>query len=255
MNRNAHRYDRQVVIPGFGREGQDALLGSKVVVIGTGGLGSPILMYLAAAGIGMLRIVDNDVVDVTNLNRQILHQSSSVGTRKTASAAITLQALNPEIHVDAIDTTLTLDNCETIFKDIDYAVDASDNFETKFLVNDTAMKLGIPCTVGGVNRWDGQVMSVVPGKSACYRCVFSSIPPAGTFKSPSDLGIVGVTAGGIGIVAASEVIKYFLGFQDKDRLVNRLLMMDLRSTEFTTIDVKHSDRCTACGTRARPKRS
>lgn len=240
------RYARQVAMPGIGPAGQSRLLDAKVLVVGTGGLGSPALMYLAAAGVGTIRIVDNDVVDVSNLNRQVMHATTAVGMRKTASAVATLRAINPTITVEPVDTTFSRDTCESIARGMDYIIDASDNFDTKFLVNDTAVKLGIPCTIGGVIRWDGQLMSVLPGHGACYRCVFSSKPPDGTFQSPSELGIIGVTAGVIGTIAAAEAIKHVLGVPVEHRLVNRLLVMDLRAVDFTIVRIKPSPRCPAC---------
>jgi molybdopterin/thiamine biosynthesis adenylyltransferase len=241
------RYARQVIMPGIGDEGQRKLAKAKVVVLGTGGLGSPILSYLVAAGIGHVRLIDNDVVDISNLNRQILHDTRRIGTRKVASALETLKALNPDIEIDAIDAKFGVDNAVQLFKGMSYAIDASDNLDAKFLVNDTAIKMGIPCTVGGVIRWDGQMMSVRPGKSACYRCVFGEKPPEGSMKTPAELGIIGVTAGLLGTIAASEAIKYLLGFSDEDCLVNRLLMVDLRSLDFTHISIKHNPKCKACG--------
>ncbi len=240
------RYSRQVRMPGVGEAGQAKLQRAKVCVIGTGGLGSPILSYLVAAGVGHVRFVDCDVVDISNLNRQILHKTQKIGARKTESAFEALHALNPDITLEPVDATFTNENARKLFQGMDYVIDASDNFDTKFLVNDTAVQLGIPCTIGGVVRWDGQMMSVIPSKSACYRCVFSEKPPDGTMASPSELGIIGVTAGLLGVIAASECLKYFLGFEDKGRLVNRLLMVDLRSLDFTSISIQRSPRCKAC---------
>jgi len=237
-------------MPGIGAEGQRKLGRAKIVVIGTGGLGSPILTYLAAAGIGTIRFVDNDVVDLSNLNRQIIHDTPRVGQRKVESARATLHALNPDIVLDPVDVKFTKDNAKELFKGMQYAIDASDNLDAKFLVNDAAVSAGIPCTVGGVIRWDGQLISVRPRKSTCYRCDFGEKPPEGSMKTPAELGIIGVTAGLLGIIAASEAIKYFLNFPDEDCLVNRMLMVDLRSLEFTHIAVKRNPSCTACGGKA-----
>nr|MDO8110023.1 HesA/MoeB/ThiF family protein [Candidatus Sigynarchaeota archaeon] len=241
------RYSRQIVIPEVGEEGQKKLQKAKVVVLGTGGLGSPILYYLAAAGIGHVRFIDNDCVDISNLNRQILHDTPRVGKRKTDSALQALKALNPEIKIEAIDANFSPDNAKDMFKGMQYAIDASDNLDAKFLVNETAVQMRIPCTVGGVIRWDGQMMSVRPGKSACYRCVFGEKPPEGTMQPPSKLGIIGITAGLLGTIEASEAIKYFLGFTDEGCLVNRLLMVDLRSLDFTMIGIKKNPKCKTCG--------
>ncbi|MEX2680148.1 MAG: ThiF family adenylyltransferase [Candidatus Sigynarchaeota archaeon] len=247
MVKPSNRYARQEIMPGIGEEGQRKLGKAKIVVIGTGGLGSPILSYLAAAGIGTLRFVDNDVVDLTNLNRQIIHNTHRVGQRKVESARIALHALNPDIVLDPVDVKFTKDNAKELFKGMQYAIDASDNLDAKFLVNDAAISAGIPCTVGGVIRWDGQLISVRPKRSTCYRCVFGEKPPEGSMKPPAELGIIGVTAGLLGVIAASEAIKYFLGFPDEDCLVNRMLMVDLRSLDFTHIAVKRNPNCKACG--------
>ncbi|MHA1371844.1 MAG: HesA/MoeB/ThiF family protein [Promethearchaeota archaeon] len=241
------RYIRQMVMPSIGEDGQDRLANARVAVIGTGGLGSPILFYLAAAGVGFIRFIDTDVVDKSNLNRQILHASSRIGQAKIESALKTLQDFNPDIDFDPRDVFFDETNSKTMLKDVDYVIDASDNFKTKFLVNDTAVELGIPCTIGGVSRWEGQLMSVMPRKSACYRCVFSNEPPADSVMSPAELGIIGVTAGAIGVIAAAEAIKCILGFEEKSRLVNFLLVMDLRDINFTVIKVKRHAKCKACG--------
>ncbi|MHA1680514.1 MAG: HesA/MoeB/ThiF family protein [Promethearchaeota archaeon] len=242
------RYARQVIIPEIGKEGQEKLEKAKVVVVGTGGLGSPALAYLAAAGVGTLRLVDGDEVESSNLNRQILHFTSDIGKRKVRSARETLEQMNPGIQFEQVDAYLTGDNAKETFKGMDYVVDASDNFKTKFLVNDTAVTMGIPCTVGGVVRWDGQMMSVVPGKSACYRCVFTDVPPEGSLKPPSELGIIGVSAGLLGTIAATECIKYLLEFPVEKRLINRLMMVDLRSWDFTLVTIKKSKSCKVCST-------
>ncbi len=244
------RYARQEIMPGIGAEGQRKLGKAKVVVVGTGGLGSPILSYLAGAGIGTLRFIDNDIVALSNLNRQVIHDTPRIGQRKVESARAALHALNPDITLEPVDTKLTRENAKDLFKGMQYAIDASDNLDAKFLVNDAAVAAGIPCTVGGVIRWDGQLLSVRPRKSTCYRCVFGEKPPEVSMKTPAELGIIGVTAGLLGIIAASEAIKYFLGFSDGDCLVNRMLMVDLRSLEFTHIDVKRNPACKACGGKA-----
>ncbi|MFX0102312.1 MAG: ThiF family adenylyltransferase [Candidatus Hodarchaeota archaeon] len=240
------RYSRQIVIPEIGKDGQEKLKEAKVVVIGTGGLGSPILMNLVAAGIGNVKFVDNDVVDVSNLNRQTLHSTSRIGMRKAESARKALSDLNPSVHLEPIDAMFTQENAKEVLEGAGYAIDASDNFETKFLLNDTAVELNIPCTIGGVIRWDGQLMSIQPGKTACYRCIFTDIPPPGTMKKPSELGIIGVTANVMGSIAATEAIKYFLGFSNEQRLLNRMLMMDLRTMDFTKVKISKNPRCKAC---------
>jgi molybdopterin/thiamine biosynthesis adenylyltransferase len=242
-----NRYARQEIMPGIGEAGQQKLGKAKVVVVGTGGLGSPILSYLAAAGIGTIRFIDNDVVDMSNLNRQVIHDTSRIGRRKVDSAHRALKSLNPEITLEPVDAKLGPDNAKDMFKGMHYAIDASDNLDAKFLVNDTAVRIGIPCTVGGVIRWDGQMMSVRPGKSTCYRCVFGEKPPEGSMKASSELGIIGVAAGLLGTIAASEAIKYFLGFADEDCLVNRMLMVDMRSLDFTHVAVRRNPGCKACG--------
>ncbi|MBN2151435.1 MAG: HesA/MoeB/ThiF family protein [Candidatus Lokiarchaeota archaeon] len=237
-------------MPDIGAEGQRKIGNAKVIVIGTGGLGSPILSYLAAAGIGTIRFVDNDVVDLSNLNRQVIHDTLKIGQRKVDSARSALQSLNPDITLEPVDVKFTRDNAKELFNGIQYAIDASDNLEAKFLTNDAAIEAGIPCTVGGVIRWDGQMLSVRPGRSTCYRCVFGEEPPEGSMKAPAELGIIGVTAGLLGVIAASEAIKYFLGFPDEACLVNRMLMVDVRSLDFAHVAVKRNPTCKACGGKA-----
>ena len=237
------RYSRQVIVPEIGEEGQIKLRKAKVIVIGSGGLGSPILMYLTAAGIGHIRLVDYDVVSLSNLNRQVIHSTPRIGEKKTISAKKFLHDLNPEVDIDAINEKLTTSNALKLMEGYDYIIDASDNFKTKFLVNDTAVNLNTPATIGGVIRWDGQLMSIAPGQSACYRCVFSDEPPAGSMKPPSILGILGATAGVIGSIAAVEAIKFIIGLNDDKRLTNKLLMMDLRTVDFTIIKVKRNYEC------------
>jgi molybdopterin/thiamine biosynthesis adenylyltransferase len=241
------RYARQIVMPDIGMEGQQKLAGAKVLVVGTGGLGAPILAFLVAAGIGHVRFVDNDSVSVSNLNRQILHTTSKVGARKVASAMEYLSDLNPEVNLEPIDDRLTVENAAEIFEGMQYVIDASDNFEAKYLVNDTAVAMEIPCTVGGVIRWDGQLLSVDPHRSACYRCVFDAPPPPGSMSSPAEMGVMGVTPGVVGTIAAAEAIKYFLDFPTSDRLINRMFVVDLRSVNFSVITIKQNPTCQACG--------
>jgi molybdopterin/thiamine biosynthesis adenylyltransferase len=241
------RYARQIVMPDISLEGQQKLADAHVFVLGTGGLGSPILAYLVAAGVGHVRFIDNDIVSTSNLNRQFLHVTSRIGMPKVESAMTYLSDLNPDMVLEPIDDQITAENVESMFSGMEYIIDASDNFEAKYLVNDTAVAMGIPCTVGGVIRWDGQLLSVDPHDSACYRCVFDAPPPPGSMKSPAEMGVIGVTPGVIGTIAAAEAIKYFLGFPASDRLINRMLVMDLRSVDFNLISIKQNPLCAACG--------
>lgn len=233
-------------MPDIGEQGQEALLGAKVLVVGTGGLGSSILSYLAAAGVGHIEFLDEDTVSVSNLNRQILHGDPDIGKKKVKSALETLNRLNPTLHYEAHEVRFTRDNGRELIKGMDYVVDASDNFETKFLVNDLCIEEKVPCTIGGVVRWDGQLLSVIPGRCACYRCVFTGVPEPGVMKPPSELGIIGVSAGLVGILMATEAIKHVLRFPNDDRLINHMLMVDLRTWNFTKVEVKRNPSCTAC---------
>jgi adenylyltransferase/sulfurtransferase len=244
------RYSRQIMVPDLGGKTQMRLCRSRVLVIGAGGLGSPAALYLAAAGIGTLGIVDADKVELSNLQRQILHATADIGRPKVESAKATLTELNPDIKVPTFAVRFDESNAEKIAQGFDFIVDGSDNFETKFLVNDLAVKLGIAYSHAGIMRLQGQVMTVVPGKSACYRCLFKTPPPPEEILSCQASGILGAVAGTIGTIQATEAVKYLAGFED-GLLTDRLLVYDAKNLRFREVEVRRDPHCAACGTGGR----
>lgn len=240
------KYNRQLIIPNIGLEGQLLLKNSKVIVIGLGGLGSGALYYLASAGVGHISIVDKDKVELSNLNRQILHNELDVSKSKTSSAYEKLQKLNPDIKIEKIKEKLSSDNIEEIITGYDFVIEASDNFETKFLVNDSCVKLKIPFVIGGVHQFEGQLITVIPNESACYRCVFKEIPERGSYPTTSEEGVMGTTAGLFGIIEANEALK-FLVLKDKEKLlVNKMLYADILYNTFETFEVEKDEECSSC---------
>ena len=205
------RYSRHILLPEVGGKGQKKLSNARIFMVGAGGLGSPVALYLAAAGVGTLGIIDNDVVDLSNLQRQILHHTPDVGRSKVQSAEEKLKALNPDITVDKYEERLTAKNALEIFKQYDVIIDGCDNFPSKFLINDACFFAGKPLVHGGILRFDGRVFTIIPGKSACYRCVFKQPPPPGLVASCQEAGIIGVVAGIIGTIQATEALKLVLG--------------------------------------------
>lgn len=240
------RYSRQIMVPDLGGKGQIQLRQARVLVVGAGGLGCPAALYLAAAGVGTLGLVDADHVELSNLQRQILHFTPDVGRTKVDSAKIKLGQLNPEVEVKIYPVRLEAVNAEFIVADYDFIVDGSDNFSTKFLLNDVAVKKQIAFSHAGVVRLQGQTMTVVPGKSACYRCLFSQPPPLEDFLSCQQAGILGAVAGTIATIQATEAIKYLAGFED-GLLTDQLLTYDARWMKFRSVEVKKNPRCAACG--------
>ncbi len=240
------RYSRQIMIPDLGGKGQIRLRQGRALVIGAGGLGCPAALYLAAAGIGILGIVDNDQVELSNLHRQILHFTPDLGRQKVESAKEKLNKLNPEVEIRIHPMRLNEDNATEVFEDYDFIIDGSDNFATKFLVNDIAVGLGKAFSHAGIIRLQGQTMTVVPGKSACYRCLFKEPPPPGEIPGCQQAGILGAVAGTIGSIQATEAIKYFLGMEE-DLLVDRLLTYDSRKMKFRIIEVRRNPLCSVCG--------
>jgi len=236
------RYGRQILIPEIGEEGQKKLKNSSILVVGTGGLGSIITYYLTAAGIGTLGLMDMDVVDLSNLQRQIVHNTERIGVLKTDSAKRTLEELNPNVEFKLFQEQLTADNALTIFKQFDFIVDGTDNFAAKFIINDNAVKANISFTLGGVRAFEGQFMTVIPKETACYRCVFKEAPPPATTKLP----VLGVTPGLGGIIEATEAIKYIVGMKDK-LLTNTLLLFEFKSMNFDKITIVRDEKCPACG--------
>ena len=241
------RYSRQILVPDLGGKAQMRLCRSRVLVIGAGGLGSPAALYLAAAGIGTLGIVDPDKVELSNLQRQILHTTVDIGRLKVDSARAALTELNPDVDVKTYPVRFDDYNGEAIAAGFDFIVDGSDNFETKFSVNDIAVKLGIAFSHAGIVRLQGQVMTVVPRQSACYRCLFKAPPPAEEVLNCQASGILGAVAGTIGTIQATEAVKYLTGFED-GLLTDRILVYDAKTLRFRDVEVRRDPDCAACGT-------
>jgi sulfur-carrier protein adenylyltransferase/sulfurtransferase len=239
------RYSRQVLIPDIGQAGQRKLLDAKVLLIGAGGLGSPAALYLAASGIGTIGLVDDDVVDESNLQRQVLHTSDRVGMPKTESARLTLGALNPETNVVEHRERLDADNVERLIADYDVIVDGTDNFDTRYLLNDAAVRLRKPVVHGSIYRWDGQVTTFVPFEGPCYRCMYPTQPPPELAPACDLAGVLGVLPGIAGLLQANEVFKLVLGVGET--LAGRLLMFDAKSTEFSEVRIWRDPACPACG--------
>ena len=240
------RYARHIILPEIGGAGQRKLLDAKVLVIGAGGLGSPVAMYLAAAGVGTLGVVDFDAVDLSNLQRQIVHGTSDVGRPKVASAAARLRELNPTIDVIEHDAILNSQNAFEILGPYDVVVDGTDNFPVRYLVNDATQMLGIPLVYGSIYQFDGQATVFLPGQNApCYRCLFPQPPPPGTVPSCAEGGVFGVLPGIVGSIQATEAIKLVTGIGEP--LVGRLLIFDALAMDFTTVRIRWDADCPVCG--------
>ncbi len=238
------RYSRHMLLPEVGAAGQQKLLASSVVGIGAGGLGSPVLYYLAAAGVGKLGVVDFDAVDRSNLQRQILHANDRVGMPKTESAQLTLTALNPDVEVVRHDEPLTSENALSVIEDYDIVVNGCDNFPTRYLVNDAAYMLGKPLVDGSVLRFEGMATVFEPGRG-CYRCLYPTPPPPEMAPSCSEAGVLGVLPGLIGLIQATETIKLILG--GGQSLSGRLLILDALAMEFRELKLRRDPECPLCG--------
>jgi len=240
------RYSRHIILPNIGGMGQRKLLDSSVLVIGAGGLGSPVAMYLAAAGIGKLGIVDFDQVDVTNLQRQILHTTADVGRSKVTSAVEHLRAINPTIEIVGHETLLFSTNVFEIFEGYDVIVDGTDNFPVRYLVNDATQFTGKPLVYGSIYQFEGQATVFMPGQETpCYRCLFPAPPPPGTVPSCAEGGVFGVLPGVIGSIQATEAIKIITG--DGDTLEGRLLLYDALTMDFQEMKIRWDADCPVCG--------
>jgi len=239
------RYARHTMLPEVGEEGQIKLMKAKVLCLGAGGLGSPSAYYLAAAGIGTIGIIDDDVVDSSNLQRQILHSSDRVGMPKVESAAKTLQGINPDLVVKPYQTRLTSENVMEIIKDYDVIVDGVDNFPTRYLVNDASLKLGIPVIHASIYRFDGQLTSFIPNEGPCYRCLYPEPPPPDMAPSCQEAGVLGVLPGTVGVLQATEAVKIILGIGKT--MAGRLLMFDALSTKFREMKLRVEPSCPTCG--------
>jgi sulfur-carrier protein adenylyltransferase/sulfurtransferase len=240
------RYARHIILPNIGGEGQRKLVGAKVLVIGAGGLGSPAAMYLAAAGVGTLGILDFDRVDVTNLQRQLLHDTADVGRPKVDSAKERINELNPNVEVIAHDVSLTSENAFEILDRYEVIVDGTDNFPVRYLVNDATQMLGKPLVYGSIYQFEGQATVFLPGPNVpCYRCLFPEPPPPGTVPSCAEGGVFGVLPGIVGSIQAVEAIKLIVGVGEP--LVGRLLLFDSLGMEFRTVKLKWDPDCPVCG--------
>lgn len=239
------RYSRHIILKEVGGTGQEKLLGAKVCVVGAGGLGCPVGYYLAAAGIGTLAMVDNDEVELSNLQRQIAHSTATVGMNKAESAKRTFEALNPDCKVVPIKERLNKDNVLDIFRDYDVIVDGTDNFPTRYLINDACVMLGKPLVSGAILRFEGQATTILPGEGHCYRCLFEEPPPPGMVPSCQEAGVLGVMAGLIGSIQATEVLKVILG-QGRP-LKNELMIYDALGMTFRKVKVPKNPDCPVCG--------
>jgi len=242
------RYSRHLLIPDVGLEGQRKLKAASVLVIGTGGLGSPVSLYLAAAGIGHLGLVDYDTVDETNLQRQIIHGTQTVGKLKVESARSRLHDLNPEIQIDAINAPFTSSNALKIASEYDIIIDGTDNFPTRYLSNDVAVFLGKPNVYGSIFRFDGQASVFYAKKGPCYRCLFPEPPPPGLVPTCAEGGVLGVLPGTIGTIQATEALKLVLGIGDP--LIGRLLLYNALDMSFDFVTLKKNPKCRVCGPNA-----
>ncbi|MDE3173003.1 MAG: molybdopterin-synthase adenylyltransferase MoeB [Gemmatimonadota bacterium] len=241
------RYARHLLLPDVGLDGQRRLKASRVLLIGAGGLGSPTALYLAAAGVGTIGIVDPDVVDASNLQRQVLHATSTLGRRKVDSARDRLHDLNPHVHVETYDVAFRADNAEDIARSYDVIVDGTDNFGTRYLTNDVCVLLGKPNVYGSIFRFEGQASVFATEDGPCYRCLFPEPPPPGMVPSCAEGGVLGVLPGLIGTIQATETIKLLLGIGST--LAGRLLLVNTLDMQFRTVKVVKDPECPACGTR------
>ncbi|MCH8025962.1 MAG: molybdopterin-synthase adenylyltransferase MoeB [Chloroflexi bacterium] len=238
------RYSRHIIMPQVGSAGQRKIIGAKVVIIGAGGLGSPVALYLALAGVGTLGIVDFDVVDLTNLQRQILHQNDDIGRPKVQSAKETLQSYNPDVNVVTHETPLTSDNAMEIISQYDIVVNGADNFPARYLVNDACVFLKKPLVDGSILLFEGQATVYQPGKG-CYRCLFPAPPPPGLVPSCAEAGVLGALCGLVGSIQASETLKLILGIGDS--LNGRLLIIDALGMDMRTLKIRRDPKCVVCG--------
>ena len=245
-NEEIFRYSRHLILPDVGLEGQKKLKRARVLLVGVGGLGSPAALYLAAAGVGTLGLVDFDVVDATNLQRQVLHGTSAIGRRKLDSARERIEDLNPNVKVEAHETPLTSRNALEIISTYDIVVDGTDNFQTRYLVNDACVLLGKPNVYGSIYRFEGQASVFATENGPCYRCLFREPPPPGLVPSCAEGGVLGVLPGIIGTIQTTEALKLILGIGDS--LAGRLLLVDALRMNFRTLNLRRDPTCPACGT-------
>jgi adenylyltransferase/sulfurtransferase len=245
-NEEIARYSRHLILPEVGMEGQQKLKAAKVLCVGTGGLGAPLALYLAAAGVGTLGLIDFDVVDASNLQRQVIHSTETVGMLKVDSAEKMLKGLNPFMNIVKHNTMLTSANALEIFKDYDIIADGTDNFQTRYLVNDACVLTGKPNAYGSIFRFEGQASVFATEEGPCYRCLYPEPPPPGLVPSCAEGGVLGILPGLVGMIQATEVIKLILGIGDT--LAGRLLLIDALGMNFRTLKLRKNPKCPACGT-------
>lgn len=238
------RYSRHIILKEIGGVGQEKILQAKVLIIGAGGLGSPAAFYLAAAGVGTIGIVDADRVDLSNLQRQIIHFTPDVDKLKVESAREKVEQLNPDVKVITYPFRLVADNIRDIIKDYDFIIDGTDNFPTKFLINDACVLGRKPFSHGGILRFDGQTFTYVPG-TVCFRCIFNTPPPKGLVPTCSEAGIMGAVAGMLGTIQAAEALRFIIG--KGELLTNRLLILDALNMNFRTVSIQPNPECPVCG--------
>jgi molybdopterin-synthase adenylyltransferase len=242
------RYSRNIILEQVGGTGQEKLLASKVLILGVGGLGSPAALYLAAAGVGTIGLVDGDQVDLTNLQRQIIHHTADVGKRKTASAKRKIKAINPDVTVRTYDAWARADGVRDIIRGYDFIIDATDNFPAKFLINDACYFERIPFSHGGILQFEGQLMTVIPGRTSCYRCIFPGPPSVDAVAPCGQAGVLGVLPGVIGALQATEAIKYLLGIGEL--LTDSLLTYSALTMGFRKVSAQRRADCPLCGPNA-----
>jgi molybdopterin/thiamine biosynthesis adenylyltransferase/rhodanese-related sulfurtransferase len=245
-NEEIARYSRQLILPEVGYEGQQRLKAAKVLCVGTGGLGAPLALYLAAAGVGTIGLVDFDTVDASNLQRQVIHSTATVGKLKVDSAEIMLKGLNPNLNVIKFNTMLTSANALEIFEQFDIIADGTDNFQTRYLVNDACVLTGKPNAYGSIFRFEGQASVFATEDGPCYRCLYPEPPPPGLVPSCAEGGVLGILPGLVGIIQATEVIKLILGIGET--LAGRLLLIDALGMNFRQLKLRKNPACPACGT-------
>ena len=244
-NAQHERYSRHIILQEVGVKGQKKLLNASVLIIGAGGLGAPAALYLAAAGVGTIGIVDADEVDLSNLQRQVIHTTNDVGKAKVKSAAETMEAINPDVTVKTYRTFVDSTNIMDLIKDYDFIIDGTDNFPAKFLINDACVMAGKPFSHAGIIRFKGQLMTYVPGEGPCYRCVFKNPPPKDAVPTCKQAGVIGAMGGVIGSLQAMEAIKYIIG--KGELLTGKLLTYDALKMEFHTIKLPKDHHCAVCG--------
>ncbi|MFQ9515860.1 MAG: thiazole biosynthesis adenylyltransferase ThiF [Eubacterium sp.] len=243
-NEQLERYSRHIILKEVGVKGQKKLLNGKVLIIGAGGLGAPAALYLAAAGVGTIGIVDADEVDLSNLQRQVIHTTADIGKAKVKSAAETMEAINPDVTVKTYRTFVDSSNIMELIQDYDFIIDGTDNFPAKFLINDACVMAKKPFSHAGIIRFKGQLMTYVPGEGPCYRCVFKNPPPKDAVPTCKQAGVIGAMGGVIGSLQAMEAVKYLIG--QGELLTGKLLTYDALKMEFHTIKLPGDHNCAVC---------